>query len=189
MTIGLELVTPPVGEPVTLAEMKAFARVEHSDDDALLQGLIAQARQWVEDCTGRALLPQTWRLWLDAWPDSAALELPKPPLRSVTTVTIYAADDSSAVWNAANYQVDSAALPGRLVLRGGQSWPVQGRTAQGIRIDFVAGYADAASVPEPIKLALRQLALHWYEQRGDVAAQAVPSAILHLLAIYRLVRL
>jgi len=191
MSQGLELLTPPTSELVTLAEAKAHLRVEHNVDDSLLSGLITAARLFVEQQTGRALLSQTWRLWGDAWPEAAVLPLPKPPLRSVSTILIYAADDSSTVWSGSAYRVEVATQPGQIQLREGQSWPSLGRSCSSFSITFVAGYADAAAVPEVLKLAIKQLVTHWYEQRGEVTAHGaeIPFGVTALLAPYRMVQL
>jgi uncharacterized phiE125 gp8 family phage protein len=191
MSQGLELLTPPVSEPVTLAEAKAHLRVEHSADDGLLGGMIAAARLVIEQQTGRALLPQSWRLWCDAWPAADLLVLPKPPLRSVSAILLYGADDASTVWPSAAYRVESAAQPGQIQLREGQSWPSLSRMRSGLSVSFVAGYADAAAVPETLKLAIKQLVAHWYEQRGEATANVaeIPFGVTALLSPYRQVQL
>jgi len=47
----LQLVTPPVDEPVTLAEAKLHLRVDFDEDDALILALISAARQAAEAIT------------------------------------------------------------------------------------------------------------------------------------------
>ena len=42
------LLIPPSAEPWSVAEAKAFLRVEHDDDDAVIAALIAAARGHVE---------------------------------------------------------------------------------------------------------------------------------------------
>lgn len=188
MTYGLELVTPPASEPLSLAELKAHARIETDADDAVLTSLIVAARRWLEQQTGLALLPQSWRLWLDCWPEQRAVTLPRAPLRGITSVMLYDAAGNSSVWASAAYQVDNALLPGRLLCSDGQSWPWPGRTQRGIAINFTAGYNDAASIPAPLLLALKQLATFWTEQRGDETA-AVPLMVQNIVMPYRLVSL
>lgn len=63
----LERVAQPAAEPVTLAEMiqhlREFSSIAQAAQDEL-SALIAGAREWVEDYTGRALVEQSWRLTL-----------------------------------------------------------------------------------------------------------------------------
>lgn len=55
-------------EPVTLSELKAFARIDQDDDDTLVESLGIAAREFVEQATGRdyssaeATVPEKARL-------------------------------------------------------------------------------------------------------------------------------
>ncbi len=69
------VIEQPSAEPLTLAQVKAHLRVEHTDEDGLLSGLISIARQFLEAETGLCLMRQRLRLYLDRWPrrrDSAS---------------------------------------------------------------------------------------------------------------------
>lgn len=66
------LLTPPAIEPVTIADLMAFARVDADPDDGVLQRLLTAARQRVERDTGLALISQTWVALLDRWPTMPA---------------------------------------------------------------------------------------------------------------------
>ena len=66
------LLAGPAGEPVSLAEAKAFLRLDSDAEDGLLATLIAAARLHIESVSGKALLRQTWRLVLDDWPAEGA---------------------------------------------------------------------------------------------------------------------
>jgi Phage gp6-like head-tail connector protein len=202
------LVTPPTGEPITLAEAKAHLRVDHSADDTLITAYITAARQAIEHYTGRALMTQTWRLWLDAWPDqtdpwwdgiqngpvsmlqSISVMLPRPPLLSVVSVQTYSDQDVATVWPATNYYVDTVSTPGRLNAKQNGAWPSPGRVINGIMIEYQAGYGNAAAVPEVLKLALRQWLAHLYEHRGEQDKEkspaAMPFAVEAILQPYRL---
>ncbi len=201
---SLKLIAPPALEPVTLADMKAHARIDADSDDALLTGFITAARQWAENYVGRAFVAQTWRMTLDDWPEGLSVELPRPPLLAVESVRTFDADDASQVWAADNYYVDTISEPGRVTPRACAAWPVPGRALNGVEIDYVAGYGSAADdVPEAIRLAIKQLATHWYEHRGEAVIMSatrndavanlggvnVPYVIQALLDPYRLRRL
>jgi uncharacterized phiE125 gp8 family phage protein len=62
------LIAGPAAEPVTLADMRAFLRLDDPAEDELVTTLIATARECVEAASGRRLIAQTWRLALDRWP-------------------------------------------------------------------------------------------------------------------------
>ena len=204
MRHSLTLVTPPASEPVTLAEAKAWARIDTADDDGLLAGLIAAARQAAEEYLRRSLVTQTWRLTVDgeaggrgewtpgvydlpvnhfdaALPD--AIDLPRGPVQSITAVTTYDAANAAAVFAPAGYRCD----PARLLLNPGYSWPAGLRTPGGTDILYTAGYGAPADVPRPIRTGLLIHAASLYEQRGlcDDAA-GLPPGCLALYAPYRI---
>jgi len=173
--LRLILTAPATAEPVTLAEAKAFLRVDLSDDDVLIAGLITAAREACERFTRRALITQTWTLFRDEWPP-AAIEMPRPPLRSVVHVKTYDDADAATVWPASAYYVDTASEPGRLIARTGAALPVPTRAAAGIEVRFVAGYAPdesgsptdpAGNVPASLIEGIKRLVVHLYESRGD----------------------
>lgn len=59
MSTSFKVTKPPTSEPITLPDMKAWLRIEYSDDDALMSTLISRARAWAESVTHRALATQT----------------------------------------------------------------------------------------------------------------------------------
>src|SRR6185312_1480058 len=68
---------PPLVEPVSLAELKDFLRVDSSDEsnDAVIVGLALAARQWAEVYTQRRFCTQTWQLGMDFFPGYIDLKL------------------------------------------------------------------------------------------------------------------
>ena len=73
MIYGSVIQTHPVIEPVTLEEFKSYLRIEGAGEDRELVDMLEEARQWIEDQTGLALITQTWLLSLDRWPRASDL--------------------------------------------------------------------------------------------------------------------
>ncbi|HIE72284.1 MAG TPA: hypothetical protein EYP98_20125 [Planctomycetes bacterium] len=76
------------------------------------------------------------------------------------------------------------------LVRTGVVWRQPGRVANGIEIDFTAGYGtEASDVPEPIRQALLLLVSHWYERRDPIEVGAantmVPVPVSQLLEPYK----
>jgi uncharacterized phiE125 gp8 family phage protein len=178
--MSLQLNTPPAAEPVTLAQAKAWLRVESGgDEDALIGALIPAARARAEWHTGHAFVTQSWTLWLDRTDD--VIEIPLPPLQSVTSVTLYAPDGAATVLDSDAYTV----VDQRVILA---SAPTNIRAAHGIAVAFTAGYGDAAAVPPAIPSAILQIIAALYDHRGNDTAPT-PDAALALLAPYRILKL
>lgn len=181
-----KLITAPDSEPVTLTEAKAHLRVDGTDDDTLISALIVAARQGAEHSTGRALMPQTWELALDEFEDE--IDLPNPPLISVTSVKYTDSDGVEQTIDAADYQVDSHSAPARLLPAYGLEWPTSREQANAVLVRYQAGYADAASVPQEIKAWMLLRVGLLYENRESVAAGVTLSELPHvdrLLDAYR----
>jgi len=88
----LKLITAPTTEPVTLATAKNRLKVDGGEDNALISALIKTARQRAEGVTNRALITQTWRMYLDkALP---IIKIPKPPIQSVESIKTISATGS-----------------------------------------------------------------------------------------------
>jgi len=187
------LITGPSLEPVSLADVKAHLRVDTDDEDALLTAAIVSARVHVEAVTRRALIEQSWRVYLDRWPRRRIVKLPVAPLMSVDTVTVYDVDGAPQVVDPDDYETDVVAVPARLVLAATAPTPI-GRAVNGIEIDVTAGYgASSVDVPAPLRHAVLMLVTHWYEHRGavghDLAVLVAPLGFEALVAPYRLLSL
>lgn len=190
--MNFSLVTAPAAEPVTTAEAKTHLRVDSSDDDTYIDTLVKSARLWVERTNGLALVTQTWDGSIDAFPRGDRIVVPKYPLVSVSSITYHDADlSTSTVFSSANYQVDVAARPPRIVLKDGADWPTDTlRASSGVVVRFVAGYGAASAVPEDIEHAIKLLVGQMYNHREPEVTGTIVTpiqfAIDALLAPYRL---
>src|SRR3954468_9123847 len=161
------LLIPPAAEPWSVAEAKAFLRVEHDDDDAVIAALIAAARGHVEALSRRALLVQRWRCVLDAWPANGRLDPRIGPLRSVVAARVVDRANNAHDIDTGSFVVDAAA---NVIASPCWALPLPGRGNAGIELDLELGYgANAADVPQPLRHAVRMLLTHWYENRGIAA--------------------
>jgi uncharacterized phiE125 gp8 family phage protein len=148
--MGLKLITPATGYPITLSEAKLQVRgVDGTEEDAYINGLIAAATQAAEHITENALMAQTWELGLDAF--ASEICLPRPPLASITSVKYL--DEEGVLQTMAQqaWLLDDHSRPARLMPAYGTTWPATRCQANAVLIRYVAGYPDAATVPQEIK--------------------------------------
>jgi uncharacterized phiE125 gp8 family phage protein len=181
----------PAGEAVTLAEAKAHARIDGNDEDALIASLIAAAREYLEAVTGLCLMTQRFRLYLDQWPADGVVQIDRGPVQAIETVTVYGADGTPSEAALAGHVLDGAARPARLMLADP---PQPGRMANGIEIDFSAGFGDTATdVPDGLKRAMLLHVSEMFSYRGAIAVAdqpaSVPAGYEALIAPYRMRRL
>lgn len=196
--MALTIVTGPTLEPVTLAEIEDHLRISETstgEEDTLLEGWINAARRYCEQVQNRAYLHQSWALVLDGFPSVDWIDLPRPPLVSVTHLKYYGTGGTATTMTAANYIVDAYSEPGRLYLAYGESWPTETlRPANGVEVQFLAGYGSVASlVPFEIKQAIKLVVGHWYENRettgrmGAAELNEIPLGAESLLWLNRVV--
>jgi len=197
MSGRLKLITAPTSEPITLIEARAHLRIDATGsplshpEDTKINSLIKAARQHLDGRYGmlaRQLMPATWELILDEFP-SNEIRIPLPPLVSVTSVKY---DDIKGVEQTVNvndYVLDIVSEPGWITPVSTVSWPSTMETLNAVRVRFLAGYANAASIPETIKEAMLLLIGTWFENRESVSMvnlQKVPDAVESLLSPYQI---
>jgi len=183
-------VTGPAREPLSIEDAKEHLRIDQHEEDVWLLDAIKAVRMRAEGMMGRALITQTLEAALGYWPAGRVIELPKPPLVSVTSVKYYGEDDTEYTLAASNYHVDTRTTPGRIVLKGTAQWPATAlREVNGVIIRFVAGYgSEAADVPAEIRSALKLWLGELYEVRENSAAGGlvtVPNAAERVLLKHR----
>lgn len=185
--MSLKIITKPASEPIDLATAKAHLRVDVTDDDTLITGLIAAARQGAEHLTGRALMQQTWELALDEFEDS--ISLVKAPYVSISSFKYTDTNGVEQTLTSSDYIVNDYKEPARISPAYGTSWPSTRDQENAVRIRFVAGYADAASVPQEIKQWMLLRIGVMYENREAVNVGNIVTEIPYvdrLLDAYRI---
>lgn len=161
MKYALSVVTAPALEPVSRAEAKAHLRVEHDAEDAYIESLITSAREYVESRCSRALVTQTLRLHLDAFP--SVIRVPRIPLQSVSEVRYLDTAGDEQVLDPSAYRVDVAGLVPRITPAYGQSWPATLPVTHAVTVTFVAGYGDPEDVPRSLVQAMLLIIGTYYD--------------------------
>lgn len=188
--LNFTVVTGPSREPLSIEDAKEHLRIDQHDEDVWLLDAIKATRMRAEGMMGRALVTQTLEVALSGWPGGRVIELPRPPLVSVTSVKYFDAADVEYTLAAGNYIVDTRTTPGRIVLKSTASWPGTAlREVNGVIIRYVAGYGEAAEdVPAEVRAAMKLWLGELYEVRENSAAGGlvtVPAAAEKLLLKYR----
>lgn len=186
----LTVIEPPPFEPVSLQECYDHLRLDPDlsgspaeathPDDAMLAIQIAASRQYAEQFTHRAFVKQRIRLTLDHFRERSHwdvcptwltrghvgcwIDLLRPPIVELLSVSYYDGDNALQPVDAAYYYVADGVVP-QLRFVSGFAVPMTYLRGDAVRVDYYAGYppvdsppatqADfAANVPAAIKGAI-----------------------------------
>ena len=200
---GLTIVADVSGEPISADNVREYAHIDDGVETTVINNMIKSSRLYVENYLGRSLLNRTLKLSIDyvdevdqpLWegtrigPDMAIrrryIQLPRPPVVSVTHVKTFDDADTETTLASSKYYVDNQREPARIVLRNGETWPTALRVANAIEITYVSGYgASRSNVPEAIIQGLLSHISFMYENRGDAYGKPqnpLPHSIKYLL--------
>lgn len=163
--MALKLTTPPADPAISLADAKLFTRVDGTDEDNLITAMVQAATEAAENKTGRAIMPQRWTLTLDAFP--CVVKLSRVPVTSVVSLKY---DDINGVEQ--TLAVDRYVLTNsdeygvaKITPAYGHTWPSTRAAPGAVRIEFAAGYANAAAVPGAIKSWIQLMICTMYTNR------------------------
>lgn len=170
----VRVITEPSVEPISLQEAKDHLRETGSDQDSVLLALIVAARQYAENYLRRSLVQQTLELTLDRFP-GRTIELPNPPVQSVTHVKYIDSTGTLQTMDSTLYTLDSYRAPARLEPVWGQIWPYTRSDLNAVQIRYVAGYAPTSSptdyrenVPAAVKAWMKARVAQLYEHREGI---------------------
>lgn len=163
--------------PVSLAEVKAYLRIDGTDDDALLAGLVRTASGLCEAFTGQVLIAEVRRAVIAI--DGEWHRLSPTPAQRVTAVFAIA-DDGTATPATYTSQIDAS----------GDAWvQVTGEPGRA-RVELEAGIAsDWNGLAEPLRHGIVRLAAHLYTHRDAADDMGPPAAVAALWRPWRRMRL
>lgn len=166
---------------VPLAALKAYLRIENSEEDALLAGLLRGAASLCEQFVGQWLIERAAE---EVIPASAAwTRLSARPVRAVDAVSAMPCAGEEVMLGADAFAVD---LDGN-----GDGW-VRVRNAGGaprVRVRYRAGMAgEMNALPEAIRQGIVRLAAEQHVRR-DGPARVPPAAVTALWRPWRRMRL
>jgi len=139
----------------------------------------------VEDVTGRALITQTWEMKMDGF--MTRINVPRPPLQSVSSVSYQDESNSPQTLDSSNYTVDSNTEPGRLVESATGNYPSTYDDINAVTITFIAGYGDNPSdVPEHFKQMIKLRIEQLFDMTFGPYGEALDNALLSMVAQYKI---
>lgn len=175
----LQRISAPSAEPVTLEEAKQYLRIEHDNEDALIEDLVTAARMMAEQWLRRSIITQSWLLSYD-YGIPEGVWLPMGPVQAVANVESINDEDISQPISSSTYRLNAA--KDTLLLDAMI-------TGTRVAITYSAGYGDAEDVPLPILQGILSHVAFLYENRGEMLGAALPGSVASLYLPFREVRL
>lgn len=186
---GLDLVTPPASEPITLADAKRHLAIEDDDWDEILNAYIAAARSAAESFLKMSLLTTGWRYRIDRffpW----EIRLPIGPVfdtgDSPNSLSVSYIDDAGATQILAEteYQVSFGETA---VIRPayGKVWPSTRPVMDAVTVEFEAGWESAGDIPKAIMQGMWLTVGDFFAQRENIVigqpVAEIPTAARNLM--------
>jgi uncharacterized phiE125 gp8 family phage protein len=177
-----EVITPAASEPLTLAEVKLFLRVDTTADDALIGSQITAARLSAEKLTNRLLQTQTLRVSYEFAHLNLCNMISRSPVNTIDSVEVW--DGTSFIAFTDYFLRQNNSFPS---LQYKSSPPSFTDIPFNIQVQFQAGYS---TLPADLKIALKQHIAFLYENRGDtpsIGKLSVPPQSEYIYRKYRVI--
>jgi uncharacterized phiE125 gp8 family phage protein len=187
---AIKVYTAATTYPVTLAEAKLHLRVDGTDEDTLINALIAAATQQAENYTWRTLMTTVYEYIADSF--SKQIELDTFPIATIDSIKYYDLNNVQQTLIVSAYESNLNECPVLIRPKENYYWPDTKIRFDAVTVRFTAGYASAAAVPAAIKQAILMIVGHLYANREDVVTgtqvNTMPQSSQYLLNTYRVNR-
>lgn len=174
----------PTEQPITVDELKLYAKISGTAEDALLAQIIKGVTLSAERYIKQDFITRTYRTFRDVFGDradspayfgypahtcsqsfgKAPIALRRSPVGSIVSVKYYSGGALATV-DAADYYL--VVKPSYAMIAPVSEWPTPDLRMQAVQIEFTAGYGAASVIPADIKDALLAHATSVYQNRGD----------------------
>lgn len=189
--MGYKVITAVSGDVIPLADMRQHLKLDiiggsTHPDDAMIQALLAAAREYAEHYTQCSIGAQTLELALDSFPSDASpgIELPlgAATIESIKYINVNLVEQTfaSIAYTLDDYSAKHWAIPA-------YAWPTPAEVANAVKVRYVT----PAAIPAAGRAALLLLVSHLYQnreavnvERGVVPAE-VPFGVKALLDTFR----
>lgn len=163
--MDIQITTAPNATSIDAALVKSNKRILHNSEDSLIDFWIKAADRHIEKETNRSLLTQTLTLRINKI--LPVIQLPRPPLASITSIK-YTPEDEDEVTvdvNTDTVQRIVDMLPTIRIPSIETAYGECSETDGTMTIVYVAGWAAADDIPFDLRLASLLLASHWLTSR------------------------
>jgi uncharacterized phiE125 gp8 family phage protein len=176
-----------MAEPITLTELKVHLDIQRDDQDAMLTGFIAAAREWVENATGLILAP---RAVTQAFNGFGTLVLHAWPIAALPELEVKYTDAGGITQTVTDARLALGRRPATVLPAFGAAWPTH--SGEEVIVSVAAGYVSPDDVPAALKAAMLLICGSLYMHREDavVGVSYTPTRTVEMLcAPYRMVGL
>ena len=159
--ISVQIDSETGSEIVSLTELKAFARIETSDDDSIISNIIKSAREKCEAIINRDIIAKTRTLFISNIDPSGEygnlyrrrvkIVLPYAPIDTITSVQTQDADGNLSTINYDKFGFEDKYIE------------VTSAHTKNIKIVYTTTGMDDPN----LKLAIKQLGTTYYDNRSD----------------------
>ena len=185
---GTSTFETPATQVISLAEAKNHLKVDTSEDDDLINGLIAAATDYCETHQNRKYLLKSVVEKFDEFRQNYRLRY--SPVDGITSITYIDTGGATQTLDGDYYTLDATSEPARLVEAYSYSYPMTRDEVNAVTVTYLSGYGTAEDVPDSIKAAIKLLVGHWYEHRESVSEEKmteVPQGVQSLLNLDKVV--
>ena len=179
--ISVQIDSTTGSEVVSTTELKNYARVETSDDDTIIANMVIAAREKCEAIINRDIVAKTRSLFIsnlnhsgeygDLYRRRTKIVLPYAPITSITSVSTQSSDGTLTTINYDAYGLEDKYI----------------EVSSSYQKNIKVVYTTTGLSYDDIKLAIKQLATTYYDNREDFKSNnttTIPTNVQNILSPY-----